>query len=152
MRKPPSVLLSLLVILLLFPSCHKETEEDKVRRVITDVQKSAEEKRIMSILEHISKTYQDPQGNNYDGIKGLLTFYFFQHQKVSVFIPDIEIVVTGPTAKATFQAILTGRGTGEAAATAVLPEALGAYSFEVHFKQEEGRWKATSATWERPGE
>jgi hypothetical protein len=152
MRRLPSLLLLLPVILLLFPSCYKETEEDKVRNVITAVQKSAEEKKIMAVLEHISKTYQDPQGNDYDGTKGLLAFYFFRHQKVSVYIPDIDIVVTGPTAKATFQAILTGRGTGEAAATAVLPEALGAYNFDVLFKQEEGRWKVTSARWQRAGE
>jgi len=152
MRNLPCQLFLLAAILLLIPTCHKETEEDKVRKVITNVQKSAEEKKIMSVLEQVSKTYQDPQGNNYDGIKGLLAFYFFRHQKVSVFIPDIDIVMTGPAATATLQAILTGRGTGEAAAPAFLPEALGAYNFEVHLKQEEGRWKITSAKWERAGD
>jgi len=59
--------------------------------------------------------------------------------------------VTGPTAKALFQAILTGRGTGEAAG-GILPEALGAYNFEVLLAKEDGSWKVTSAMWERAGE
>jgi hypothetical protein len=141
-----------MLILALLPACHRETDEDGVKKVITKVRRSAEEKKIASVLENISKTYQDPQGNDYDGIKGLLAYYFFRHQKVGVFIPDIGIVVTGPTAKATFQAILTGKGTGEATTSAVLPEALGAYDFEVLFRKEEGQWKVTSAKWERAGE
>lgn len=137
--------------LLLFPACHKDTEEDKVRKVITDVQRSAEEKKVLAVLDHISRSYRDPQGYDRDGIKGLLAFYFFRHQKVSVYLPDIEIIVTGGTATAVFQAILTGRGTGESAG-AVLPEALGAYHFEVLLRKEDGAWKVTSAKWERAGE
>jgi hypothetical protein len=45
MRRLPYLSLPLLVILLLFPSCHKETEEEKIRKVIAAVQKSAEEKK-----------------------------------------------------------------------------------------------------------
>jgi len=151
MRRVPCLLYILLAVLLLFPACHKETEEDKVKKVVTSVQQAAEEKKIRSVLDHISMSYQDPQGNDYNGIKGLLAFYFFRHQKVSVYMPNIDIVVTGPTAKALFQAILTGRGTGEAAG-GILPEALGAYNFEVLLAKEDGSWKVTSAMWERAGE
>ena len=151
MRRVPCLLYILLAVLLLFPACHKETEEDKVKKVVTSVQQAAEEKKIRSVLDHISMSYQDPQGNDYNGIKGLLAFYFFRHQKVSVYMPNIDIVVTGPTAKALFQAILTGRGTGEAAG-GILPEALGAYNFEVLLAKKDGSWKVTSAMWERAGE
>jgi len=151
MRRVPCLLYILLAVLLLFPACHKETEEDKVKKVVTSVQQAAEEKKIRSVLDHISKSYQDPQGNDYNGIKGLLAFYFFRHQKVSIYMPNIDIVATGSTAKAMFQAILTGRGTGEAAG-GILPEALGAYNFEVLLAKEDGSWKVTSAKWERAGE
>jgi hypothetical protein len=149
----PSHLLyiGLLAAILLSPACHRDTEEDRVRKVITEIQQSAEEKKILAVLDHISMSYRDPQGYDRDGIKGLLAFYFFRHRKVSVYMPNVDIVVTGLTAKATFQAILTGRGTGESAGT-ILPEALGAYNFEVLFRKEDGRWKVTSAKWERAGE
>jgi hypothetical protein len=141
----------LIIPVLLLSACTKETEEDKVKKVITSVQQAAEEKKIGAVLDHISKTYRDPQGNDYNGIKGLLAFYFFRHQKVSVYMPNIDIVVTGQTAKAVFQAILTGRGTGEASG-GILPESLGAYNFEVLLNKEGGQWKVTSAKWERAGE
>ena len=144
-------MLMLMIPVLLLSACTKETEEDKVKKVITSVQQAAEEKKITAVLEHISKTYRDPQDNDYNGIKGLLAFYFFRHQKVKVYMPNIDIVVTGPTAKAIFQAILTGRGSGEAAG-GILPEALGAYNFDVLLKKEDGQWKVTSAKWERAGE
>jgi hypothetical protein len=141
----------MILLLLLVGGCSKETEEDKVKKVVTSVQQAAEEKKIGAVLEYISKTYRDPQGNDYNGIKGLLAFYFFRHQKVSVYMPNIDIVVTGLTAKAIFQAILTGRGTGETAG-GILPESLGAYNFEVILNKEDGAWKVTSAKWERVGE
>jgi hypothetical protein len=151
MRKLPRLLYILPAVLLLFQACHKETEEDKVRNVLTSVQRSAEEKKIRSVLDHVSKSYQDPEGNDYNGVKGLLAFYFFRHQKIAVYMPNIDIVVTGPTAKAVFQAILTGRGAGENAG-GILPEALGAYNFEVMLTKEDGQWKVTSAKWEWAGE
>ncbi len=144
----------LMIILLLAPlasGCSEETEEDKVKKVLLAVQEAAEEKKIGAVLDHISKSYLDPQGNDYNGIKGLLAFYFFRHQKVSVYMPNIDIAVTGQTAKARFQAILTGRGAGESAG-GVLPEALGAYNFEVHLSKAGGDWIVTSAKWERAGE
>jgi hypothetical protein len=140
-----------MMVLLVLSACSRETDEDKVRKVITAVQTAAEVKKISAVLDHVSKNYLDPQGNDYNGVKGLLAFYFFRHQKVSVYMPNIDIVVTGTAAKAQFQAILTGRGTGESAG-GILPEALGAYNFDVLFKKEDGAWKVTSAQWERVGE
>ena len=152
MRRRAILFIAMIALLLpLVGACTKETEEDKVKKVITSVQQAAEEKKISSVLEHISKSYQDPQGNDYNGIKGLMAFYFFRHQKVSVYMPNIDIVVTGPEAKVVFQAILTGRGTGESAGT-IIPEALGAYNFEVLLKKDDGNWKVTSAKWDRAGE
>lgn len=151
MKRFRPVLVIVLLLPLLAGGCPKETEEDRVKQVITSVQKAAEEKKVNAVLDHIAKNYLDPQGNDYNGIKGLLAFYFFRHQKVSVYMPNIDIVVTGQTAKALFQAVLTGRGTGESAG-GILPEALGAYNFEVILNKAGDNWIVTSAKWERAGE
>jgi hypothetical protein len=132
------------------PGCHRETEQDKVKKVITGVQKAAEEKDVRTILTSLSKTYRDPQGNDYDSIKGLLLGYFFRHQKVHVYIPDIVITVEGASAKAEFQAVLTGGQGGSAAG--MVPESLGMYAFEVSLRKEEKEWKVVSARWSRVGE
>jgi hypothetical protein len=143
-------LVALCIMLASFPGCHKESEQDKVKKVITIVQKAAEEKDIQKIINSLSKTYKDPQGNTYDDIKGLLLAYFYQYPKISIYIPDLNISVEDASAKAIFQAVLTGAGTNRSA-PGLLPESLGVYAFEVTLKKESGDWKVFSAKWERVG-
>jgi len=152
MREKICLLFLITMLLFIPPACQKKTEADKIRAVISDVQKSAEQKKIMTILGQVSKVYQDPQGNDYDAIKGILGFYFFRHQKVSVFIPDVDVLVTGPTATATFQALFAGRGSEEDTAKTFLPDAMSSYNFEVSFRQEDSAWKVVSARWEQAGQ
>jgi hypothetical protein len=142
-----ALVMVLILALLCLTGCHKDTEEDKIKNIIAEVQKAAGEKDTRTVLGHLSKTYQDPQGNNYDGIKGLLFFYFMKHRRVNVYVPDIECSIENSAARASFQAVLTGAGEG-----AVLPEALGVYAFTVVLRKESGAWKITSAAWERIGE
>jgi ketosteroid isomerase-like protein len=142
------LLLVLAAILLACQSCRKETDEDKVRNTIRSVQKAAENKDVREMLAHISKKYNDPQGNDYEEIKGIIVFYFFRHQKITVFLNYLQIAVNGQSAEAAFEAVLSGGGSPGT----ILPEALGAYRFNVSFTKESGDWKVISAGWERPGE
>jgi hypothetical protein len=130
-------------------SCHKETEEDRIAKTVRTIGKAAGNKDIKGMLSALSKTYLDPQGNDYQAIKNLLLFYFFRHQKVSVIISDIEPSVDGLLAEARFQAVLAGGGDPNGT---ILPEALGAFRFHMIFKKESGEWMVTSATWKRIGE
>ncbi len=132
-------------------SCHKPTEADKVKKIITEMQEAAEEKGIGKIAGRLSKTYRDTRGYDYEGIKGLLAYYFFRHRKVSVYIQDLDVSVTDASAKAVFHAVLSG-GAGTESVKDLLPEALGAYSFDVSFIKESGEWKVVSAKWERVGD
>ena len=156
-------------------SCHRETEQDKVMNIITDIQRAAEAKDIAKIVIRLSKTYNDPQGNTYDDIKGLVIGYFYQYGKISIYIPSIHVSVQNAASTAVFQAILTSKdsaGSGSSGAISarsapndnvagkstgkttplILPESLGMYAFDVSLKKEEAEWKVTSARWERLGE
>ena len=149
--RPVVTLLLLFAMTITTLGCHTETEQDKIKRVITDIQKSAEEKNVKKIINNLSTTYLDPQGFNFDTIKGLLLGYFFQHPKISAYITDLEISVDNTSAKVVFHAVLTGGGkTGSAAD--LIPESLGMYTFEVSLKKEPDGWKVTSAKWEPVGE
>jgi hypothetical protein len=148
--RPVVTLLLLFTVTITTLGCHKETEQDKVKKVITGIQKAAEEKNVKKIINNLSKTYLDPQGFNYDTIKGLLLGYFFQHPKISVYITDLDISVESTIAKAVFQAVLTG-GSKTGSAADLIPESLGIYAFIVEMKKEPDGWKVTSATWERVG-
>lgn len=144
-------LLTLLTAIFFLSGCHTETEADRIKKVITSVQHAAEEKKIMTILDQLSRSYRDAQGYDYDGIKGLLAFYFYRHQKVRVYIPSLEATVNGSDAAASFEAVLAGAAPEKASGTP-LPGALGVYRFTVDLRQEGGGWKVVSAKWERIGD
>ena len=134
----------------LISGCHKETEQDRIKKVITNIQKAAEEKDI-KIINCLSKTYSDPQGFTYDTIKGLLLGYFFRHQNIHVYITNLDVTADDSVGRAVFQAVLSG-GNKTGSAADILPEALGMYAFDASFKKEDGEWKVSSAKWNRAAE
>jgi hypothetical protein len=131
--------------------CHADTEQAKVRKVVHTVQQAAKNKDIKQVLSRLSKTYKDPQGNTYDEIKDLLLYYFFRHAEVSIYIANLEVHVDGSHAAAVFQAVLSGGNKPESTG-GILPEALGAYNFDVTLALESGEWRIVSAKWDRSGE
>ncbi|MEE9912984.1 MAG: hypothetical protein K4571_14825 [Deltaproteobacteria bacterium] len=128
--------------------CHKETEEDRVRKVIGDIQAAGEEKNIRKIMNNLSKTYSDPRGFNYEGIHGLLVGYFFRYPKVTIYLNGLAVSVEETSARAVFQTVLTsGEKTGSV--TDLIPQSLGAWDFDVSLKKEGKDWKVVSAKWEQ---
>jgi hypothetical protein len=144
------ILLLLFVIILIALGCHKETEQDKIKKVITEIQTAAEKKDIKKIVNNISKTYNDPQGYNYEKIKGLIIGYFLRYPKISAYISNLEISVENTSAEAVFQAVLTS-GDKTGSVSDVIPQSLGMYDFNVLLKKELNDWKVISAKWEQVG-
>ena len=127
-------------------ACHKEDEKEKVKKVITAVQTAAEEKSVRGVTAHIAKDYKDPQGNNFEALRGLLLGYFLRYPKISGYITHLDISIDGTSATTTLKAILTsGKKTGSV--SDVVPEQLGVYRFDVGFRKESGDWMITSARW-----
>jgi len=136
----------------MLPACQKDTDEDKVKKVIAAVQKATEEKNLFAVQEHISRSYRDPQGNDFNAIKALFSFYFFRHRTLAVAIPSIEVAVNGPWATADFIAVLSAKNKEGETSGIILPDTLGTYRFAVSFQKEETTWKVVSAKWERVGD
>jgi len=115
------------------------------------IERAAEEKDIRTILSHLSKTYHDSRGYDFNGIKGLLLSYFFRNQRISVYLTNLDVTADSVSARATFQAVLFAKDkTGSAAG--VIPDALGIYAFEVVFSKESEEWMVVTSTWERLGD
>lgn len=140
-------LLLILVLAITFAGCHRETDEQKIKKIITDIQTAAETKDVKEIINNLSKTYKDPQGFNYETIKGLLVGYFLQYPKISVYINNLEISVENSSAKAVFQTILTS-GDKTGSIKDIIPQSLGMYDFDVSLLKESDGWKVISAKWE----
>jgi hypothetical protein len=149
MRRYVTILL-IFAITITALGCQQETEKDKVKKVITDIQTAAQEKDVKKIINNLAKTYNDPQGYNHETIKGLLIVYFLQYPKISAYITNLEISIENKSAKAVFQTVLTsGNKTGSVAD--VIPQSLGTYDFAVSLTKESNDWKVTSAKWEQVG-
>ena len=146
------IIFPIVCLLLLLPGCQRDTEQAKVRKIIMDVEQAAEEKDIRAILSHLSKTYHDTQGYDFNGIKGLLLSYFFRNQRISVYLTNLDVMADSVSARATFQAVLSATDKTGSAAAGVIPEALGVYAFEVVFSKESREWRVVSSTWERLGD
>ena len=149
MRRYVTILLIFMITIIAL-GCHKETEQDKVKKVITEIQAAAEEKDVKKIMNHLASNYSDPRGYNYQQIKGLIIGYFLRYPKISAYITNLEISIEDKSAKAAFQTVLSsGNKTGSL--SDVIPQTLGVYDFDVSLKKESNGWKVTSAKWEQVG-
>jgi hypothetical protein len=143
-----ATLLLIMAITITVLSCHGETDQQKIKKIITDIQAAAEEKDVKQIINNVSKTYKDPQGFNFETIKGLLVGYFLQYPKISVYINNLQISVENTSAIAVFQTVLTsGNKTGSV--TDVIPQTLGMYDFDVSLKKESNDWKVIWTKWKQ---
>ncbi len=138
---------ALLVTVLILPACKKPmSEEDRIKTMITDTADLARQKDIKGILEHVSKDYKDPEGNDRNALKGILFVYFQGYEKVGVFVRDIQVTVNGDEAEAVIKVILTG---GEDPDTMgdVVPKSGGGYLIDMKLAKEGGDWMVVRATW-----
>jgi hypothetical protein len=146
MRRVVTIFFIFFVFLAVF-GCHRETEEDKVKKVVAEIQAAGEVKDVSKIMKNLSKNYSDPQGFNYEGIKGLLIGYFFRYPKISAYVSNLTISIDNESARAEFQTVLTsGEKTGSI--KDVIPNSLGVWDFDVTLKKEANEWKVASAKWE----
>jgi hypothetical protein len=138
---------ALLVALVFFPACKKPmSEEDRIKAMVYETADRAKEKDIKGILEHVSKDYRDPQGDDRNALKGILFIYFQGYEKVGVFVRDIQVTVDGDEAEAQVKVILTG-GEDPDTMGGVVPKSGGGYLIDLKLVKEDGDWMVVRASW-----
>jgi len=90
------------VILLFFlalSACAKPiSEEVQLKAIVNEVAEAAQKKDIDRIRKHISKSYRDQEGNDYDGVRRVLLYHFIRAETVSVFVRSTDVEIKGDTA------------------------------------------------------
>jgi hypothetical protein len=127
-------------------NCRQRSEEEVIRKLITNIQIAAEEKDTSAIMKNVSESYNDPQGMTRESLKKLLRGYFFVYPRISVYLNYLQVTVTGASASAKFQAVLTS-GQNKGSIADVIPHSLGVYRFDVSLAKQSGKWEITSAGW-----
>ena len=132
-------------------SCSKPlSEEERVRAVVEDFAASGRDKDIKRFLSHVSKSYRDDNGVDYNGVKGILLSQFMRAEKVSIVVRGVTVEVKGETALADVKAVLIS-GREVKAIGGTLPEDAAGYRFSIIFKKEDNEWKAVTAKWDNVG-
>lgn len=130
---------------------HTPTDEERVRSVVQAVITGAEDGDVGDVMAHVSKRYQDDSELDQEGIRGVLTMEFMKRGPILVVPGPIQVVVTGATAHATFDAAIA-EGSGKW--TDVMPVSADGWHLNVDLVREEGdAWRVRSHTltsWNRP--
>jgi len=141
----------IILLTLTWTSCAKSiSEEDRLKAIVNEVAEAAQKKDIDGIRRHISKSYKDPEGNDYDSVRRLLLYHFIRAETVSIFMRSVDADIKGDTALVTANVILV-RGKEVKSIKDIIPESTAGYRFEMIFKKENKDWKAVSGIWQNVG-
>jgi hypothetical protein len=142
---------TILILSVIFLSCSRQiSEQDRLKAIVNEVAEASQKKEIDGIRKHISKSYRDREGNDYDGVRRVLLYHFIRAETVSVFVRSTDVEITGDTALVKANVILV-RGKEVKSIKDIIPESAAGYRFEMIFKKENNDWKAINGSWQDVG-
>ena len=141
----------LLMALVIIPACGKKsTDEELVRKAVDRAVRNVEEKDVSAFMKLVSKDYRDNEGNDYNGVKGILVYELLRKEKARVFVRSLAIEVKGDEALVDARVALA-RGMDAESIKDIIPQDAEAMRFNVVFRKEGGDWKAVNAVWTHLG-
>ncbi len=150
MKKRSIILTTVLAITLLISGCDNEpvmSEEDQVRATIDAIEAAAEKRSLTGMLEHISSSYKDYDGNDVKKIKGFIQLQLIQNQSINIFTKIRELEVTEDTATVELSAAMASREVDLSSDENRLRA--DRHRFSIVLKLEQGQWKVRSVSWQR---
>jgi hypothetical protein len=79
----------------------KLTDEEQILSVLDDVHRGMESRRIFKVLAHVSRSYRDAEGRDYEAIQLYLNTLFKRYRELNITRVRPKIVVQGTRARAT---------------------------------------------------
>ena len=133
------------VALALLAGCSDATSpEQQVRAVIEAMEVAAEARDVGDLMEHISDTYRDAQGQDRTEASRYVRGYFIANQSVHLLTRIESLEFPAPDeARVKLQVGMAGRE-GEPGATSLTADL---HDFDVVLVHEDGEWKVSYADW-----
>ena len=131
----------LLSALLLLSACTKTSDETAILTAIDSMVEAIERKESRTFIENLDSDFSDQDDRDVKGVRQLLAYHFFANNKINVFVSNIRISLSGPSAVVTFNATTTG-------AARVIPERGQFYSLETEWRKRDKQWKLLRASWQ----
>ncbi len=137
---------ALAAIAALRPGREPPSDEERIRALLDDAAKAAEEKRVGDAVEGVSERFRGG-GLDRAGVKQLVAFHVLRGEWVSVSIAGAKIAVEGDAARANVDAVLARGSAKGKALEALLPGEASAHRFALALAREAEGWRIVEAEW-----
>jgi hypothetical protein len=118
--------------------------EQQVRSVIESMERAAEARDVGDLMEHISASYRDAQGQDRAEASRYARGYFVANQSIHLLTRIESLEFPSPDeARVKLQVAMAGRGGDQGAASL----SADLYDFDVALVHEDGEWKVSYADW-----
>ncbi|MFA6239750.1 MAG: hypothetical protein WC655_02400 [Candidatus Hydrogenedentales bacterium] len=77
----------------------KVSDEDQIATVLNDIHQGVQTRRIYKVLAHISRSYTDPEGMDYQGVQNYLNEFFKNYKEIRVTRVPPRVFVQGTRAR-----------------------------------------------------
>lgn len=125
------------------------TVEQQIIATIREMEAKIEAGERRPFMEHLAEDFSGQDGSlNREQVQALLIMQLNRYQRLQGQLFPIEVIETGEgTASARFEALVTGGAHW-------IPESGQVFSFETHWRREDGEWLLHAANWDPavPGE
>lgn len=128
-------------------ACRKDTEEQKVLRVVDDGVAAVEAGQVGDAMDLVAEDFSDEGGSTDKGmIKAYLAGQMIRGDRITVVRRDEKVKVDGASATASFDAAIFQGDRSKL--RGVLPQRSGTYRFTLTLRKDDGAWLVTKAKWE----
>lgn len=128
-----------LIVWGLWPRGGSETDEDRIRAVITSMARATGDRKVGDLMKHFSESYRGELGDK-QGIHGYVLAMFFRSQTLIAVPSGVDVTVEGERADVSLRLSLA-RAPGAGAADDVF----GSHVIDATFAKEDGNWRVLSA-------
>lgn len=127
-------------------ACRKDTEEQKVLRVIDEGVAAIESGQVGDAMDLVAEDFSSDSGTDKGMIKAYLAGQMLRGDRITIVRRDETVKVEGAEATATFDAaIFQG---DRAKLKGVLPQRSGTYRFTLTLRKDGDAWLVTKAKWQ----
>lgn len=130
-----------LLLALAAVACGRTPPEQRLRETIGALGEAIERRDAAALEEVLADDFVGPQSLDRDGARRMATLLFLRYRDVGTTFGLVDVELQPGHATARFSVGLTG-GSG-----AVLPDAARLYDVETGWREVDGEWRLTSASW-----
>jgi len=114
----------------------KMTEEEKIAKLLEEVQRGMETRKVYQVMAHVSENYADQEGRDYEGIRRYLNDIMKNYREIVIRRTNPTIVIEGDRARA-----VDAFGTRAEPDSGQVPPLNIQGQVSVYLEREAGEWK-----------